>query len=43
MAKKSFNEDALDNIISGITAPVPQAPAQTEQEESPFNVIILLV
>lgn len=34
MAKKSFNEDALDNIISGITAPVPQAPAQTEQEEA---------
>ena len=25
---------SIDNIISGITAPVPQAPAQTEQEEA---------
>ena len=25
---------SIDNIISGITAPVPQEPAQTEQEEA---------
>lgn len=35
MAKKTFNEDALDNIISGITSPLPQASVQ-EIEDGEF-------